>query len=161
MFLHTLHDCRHDSACHIEINDWKKLYNRISLERQIPLCFVQVRWPAAAPLLAWKRTLPWVMWMRHSPKMEQPSRSRSGKRQCRPPSARCPLCPPSTILVRRDTFIASIGAAERSFKRSRICQHCPFILSSLFKMYKPSLVSPTEEKLVQKLLLTIDRSQIY
>lgn len=67
-------------------------------------CFIQVRWPAAAPLPAWKWTSPWVTWMQLSLRMEQPSRSRSGKKQCLPPSARCPSSPPSTILDRRDTY---------------------------------------------------------
>lgn len=64
-----------------------------------------MRWPAAVLHPAWKGMSPWVTWTQHSLKMEQQSRSRSGRKQCLPPSARCPLFPPSIILDRNNTHI--------------------------------------------------------
>lgn len=59
---------------------------------------MKVRWRAAALHRAWRKTLPWAMWSLPSLRMEPASRWRSGRRQCRPRSARCPLFQPTTTL---------------------------------------------------------------
>lgn len=150
MFLHTLHHCRR-SACHIEIND------TISLERQIHLC-VLYRWgdqrlPLSLPEKQHCHGLRGCgvrqKWNRHPGRGQE--KGSAGHRQ------QDALCAHQILYWLGVTCMASIGAAERSFKRSCICQHCPLILSPQYKIYRSSLVSPREEKLVQKWLLTIDR----